>query len=253
MFFVAHAVAAEAAATQPSQDQVPSPSTSAAAQDAPPAEASTAPAVPNAAPPVTAATGSAAPSVSSEVAVIAYVKHTKPPLLVDSTPATAGFAMVGALAAIAAGHSIVVDNEIQDPSGDMAREIASAYAAAHGARVADGPVLDGHLWAAAKAESLAEKSTDARYVVDVEPPGMTLIYFTFDWTHFDLIFGTRARIIDTSNNRVISQARCFMRTEKSPDLLGHQQLLADRAAALKLLIIRKSEACVAKMKADLKL
>ena len=173
--------------------------------------------------------------------------------IIDTTPAKASFALVGAFAAIAAGNTIVAENHIEDPNGDMAREIAIAYAAAHGARVADAPEADDHKWTQAKADKLSAGAAGARYVVDVEQPGMNLLYFPFDWTHFDLMFGARVRIIDTSNNQVVGQARCFMKTEKSPTLKGHEELLVNGAAELKLLIVRKSEACVAKMKTDLKL
>ena len=181
------------------------------------------------------------------------MKHSKPPVLIDTTPAKASFALVGAFAAISAGHAIVVDNDIEDPSGDMARDIATAYAAAHGGQVADQPISDDHLWTRAKADKLVEQSNSASYIVDVDPPGMNLIYFSFDWVHFDLMFGSAVRIIDTSNNQVVSHARCFLKPQKSADLMGHEQLLADRATGLKQLIARKSQACVAKMKADLQL
>jgi hypothetical protein len=134
----------------------------------------------------------------------------------------------------------------------MAHDIAAAYAATQGGRVADAPLLDDHKWTRAKPGSLASEAGGANYVVDVDPPGMNLIYFSFDWTHFDLLFMSDTRIIDTGSGEIVAHSRCFLRTDKA-GAQTHDALLADHAAALKALIVAKSQACVAKMKADLKL
>ncbi len=223
------------------QSALPSPSTIAPAAGADGLPA--APAVPTA----------SAGATNGHAPLIAYLKHTKAPVLIDSTPGTAAFAMIGAFAAISAGKSIVADNAIQDPSGDMAHELATAYAASRSGRVAETPLSDDHLLTLAKSESLADQANGAGYVVDVEPPGMNLLYFSLDWSHFDLLFLSRVRIIDTSNGQVIARARCFLKSQKTPGAMTHAELLADGAAALKQLIASKSQACVVKMKADLKL
>lgn len=217
------------------------------------ASAPAAPAAPAGASAGAAASASAAPPASSDAALVAYVAHTKAPVLIDTTPAKAAFALVGAAAAIAQGHQIVVDNDIKDPSGDMAREIAATYAQAHGGRVAEAPILDEHQLVRAKGEKLAEDANGARYIVDVDSPGMNLIYFPTDWTHFDVMFSGHVRIIDASTGQVVDKARCFIRAEKTPDAMTHSQLLADKAANLKKVIASKSEACVAKLKTELKL
>lgn len=245
------------AAQPPQTAQAPSPQAGAAAPDAPAAAPvqppAAAPVPPSAAASPDAPPPAAAPPASVPGPLVGYVKHTQPPVLVDSTPATAGFAMIGAVAAIASGHDIVVNNAIQDPSGDMARDIANAFATAKAARVADAPLLDAHLWTRAKAGDLSAQANGAAYVVDVEPPGMTLIYFSFDWTHFDLMYASRVRIIDTADGKVVAQARCFLKSQKTPGVLTHSELLADNAAALKRLIASKSEACLTQMKSALKL
>jgi len=220
------------------------------ATTAPPATAA-APAPPTA---TSGVTPPAAPIVAPTAAgpLVAYVKHTKPPVLIDTTPGKAAFAMVGAFAAISAGGAIVTDNAIPDPSGDMAHDIATAYAAAHGGRVADAPILDDHQMTRPKGEDLAKESNGANFVIDVDPPGMNLIYFGFDWTHFDMLFLSVARVIDTSNGKVVAHGHCFLRTDKT-GAQTHDALLADHAAALKALIVTKSQACVVQMKAELKL
>jgi hypothetical protein len=234
-------------------DPTPAPTPTTAAPPTPtPAKPLTDPVSPaiSAAP---AAATSAAPAPGSDGPVIVYVKHTQPPTLVDMTPGSAAFGMVGALASIAAGHDLVVKDGIEDPSGDMARALATAYVAAHGGHVADAPILNDEKLSRASPAKLSALANGASYIVDVDPPGMNIIYFSFDWTHFDLLYLSQARIIDASNNKVVAQARCFLKTVKAPDLPTHAQLVADNGAVLKQVIARKTEMCLTKLKTDLKL
>ena len=114
-------------------------------------------------------------------------------------------------------------------------------------------MLDDHLWTRAKGVNLAQQANGANYVVDVDPPGMNLIYFSLDWTHFDLLFMTSVRIIDTTNGNIVAKTRCFLKSRKTPDSMTHAELLADKAAGLKKLIVQKSATCVDQLKAGLKL
>lgn len=238
--------AAAPAATPVTGGEAAAPATAAPAMAQPPTDAAPPTGVAPAAP-TTQAT-----QAGDQGVVIGFVKHTKPPALIDSTPGKAAFGMIGAAASISAGNDIVGMNDIQDPSGDMTHELAVAYAAAHGGRVADAPLLDAHKWTRVKGTDVAAEAAGARYVIDVDSPGMTLIYFSFDWTHFDLMFMATARVIDTSDGAVISKAHCFIKTDKS-QAQTHADLLADHAAKLKALIVSKSEACTAVLKTGLKL
>lgn len=223
-----------------------------ASADNPPAPFSI-PALPSSAP----AAAAAAPSGP----LVAYVKHTKAPLLIDQTVAAVlpgalfgpiAAVTVGAAMTISGGSDIVAQNGIEDPSGDMARDIAMAYAAAHGGRVADGSIADDHKSTRAKPSALAEQADGAQYVVDVDPPGMTLTYFPFDWEHRDLMFLSNARVIDASSDKIVAQAHCFIKTDDSYEMT-HDELLADHAAELKQVIARKSRACVASIEDKLHL
>jgi hypothetical protein len=184
---------------------------------------------------------------------IAYVQHPQPPALADTSAGSAAFALVGSAAAIASGQRIVSEDGIEDPNREMARTLAVAYAVVRGGSVSAAPILDPDESRGASPAKLAEQAGAAKFVVDVDAPYLNLTYFSFDLTHFDLLFATEARIIDTSNNRVVSKARCFLQAQKSLDLPTHEQLLANNGAALKDLIARKSHACVDEMKAKLKL
>jgi hypothetical protein len=187
--------------------------------------------------------------------VVAYIVRTNKPSLIDTTPGSAAFAMVGAFAAIAAGGKLVDEDGIEDPSNGVAKDVAIAYAKAKGYRLADAPILvDKAAEEKVKAsKTIATIAGDADYVIDALPPGMNLIYFSFDWTHFDLIYSGAVRVLDVKKNTVVSATRCFFRTEKRPGLLGHDELLADHGAALKALIKYKADQCTQKVETELKI
>jgi hypothetical protein len=223
------------------------------AQDSSPPEAasSQAPAPPTAvaapsAPPTPSESGPSAP-------VVAYVMRDVQPTLIDSKPSNAAFGVIGAVAAISAGGDIVKRNNIANPANDTAHDLAAAYAAGHGYRFTDAPLPVDKAHPAPKREDLAAFSQGARYIVDVEPPGMTLICQPLGWSSFDLMYADRVRVTDVQTGKVIENVRCFLKPQKRPGQLSHDQLLADGAAGLKLLIKAKAAECTAAMAAELKL
>jgi hypothetical protein len=192
----------------------------------------------------------AAPTASGPS--VAWVKHVKPPQLMDDIAGLSAIGMIGAVAEISSGKHIVEADNIEDPSRELAETLAASWAAAHGGQVADAPILTDKEMLRASAETLAKNAAGARYVVDVDPPGMTLIYFSFDWTHYDLMYLDFVRVIDVPSNKVVATGRCFIKTEKQ-GAATHDALIADDGALLKQVIARKADACLIKLKEDLKL
>lgn len=187
--------------------------------------------------------------------LVAYVKHTPPPYVFDESSTGWAFGAIGMASDVASGHEIAEKDGIEDPGTGVAREIAAAYAAAQGGRLVDAPVLSSHGRGQPRdsPESLAELAKGARYVVDADPTAISISDFRFDWTHYDLDYIDAVRIIDTSDDKVVASARCSIKSEPSAGLPTHAELLADGGARLKDLIAKKSQACLAKLRNDLKL
>ena len=214
-----------------------------AASDQPPAAA---PAQAPAAQPASAPAADAGP-------VIGYIKHTKPPSLIDQTIASAEMGLIGAAVAISAGHDIVNANNIEDPSVDVARQVAAAYAASQGGHVAGAPISDDQMPPKTRIEDIGHFAAGARYVVNVAPVNMEIIYFVTDPLRRDLMVASVGQIVDASTGKVVAKGRCFVKSEKVGDRYTHDQLLDNQAAALKTLIVRKSQECAEKMEASMKL
>lgn len=205
-----------------------------------------------------AAAGLAAPSLAQESApadgpLVAYVENTGPMNLTDTPVSSGRISVSGGVAQISMGQKLPPEDAIDDPSPGIARDLAATYAAAHHGRVATAPILVGQQLFRISPAKLVEQAGGASYIVDVDPPNMNVIYFPTDWSHFDMIFDTSARLIDASSRRVVAQARCFLPSVKTADAPTHEQLLADHAAGLKRLVAHKVDMCLVKLKAGLKL
>jgi hypothetical protein len=239
-----NAAAANAAPPQASEPaSPPAAQVPAAASDQPPAAA---PAQPPAAQAPSAPPADTGP-------VVGYIKHTKPPFMVDQTIASAELGMIGAAVSISAGHDIVKANNIEDPSVDVARQVAAAYAATQGGHVADAPISDDQVPPKTKMEDIGHFAAGARYVVNVAPVNMEIIYFVTDPLRRDLMLGSTGEIVDASSGKVVAKGRCFVKSEKVGERYTHDQLLDNEAAALKTLIARKSQECAEKMEASMKI
>ena len=199
------------------------------------------------------ATDQPAPAPGSAGPLVTYVKRTKPPFLVDQTIAAAELGMIGAFAAISSGHEIVTKNNIQDPSTNVAHQIAVAYAALQSGQVAEAPISDDQMPSKPKPDEIGKYAGSARYVVAVAPVNMEIIYFVTDPLRRDLMLSSSGVIIDTSNGKVIAKGRCFIKSEKVGQRYNHDTLLADQAAGLKSLIVQKSEQCADKMEEQMKI
>ena len=198
-------------------------------------------------------TDQAAPAPGGAGPLVTYVKRTKPPFLVDQTIAAAELGMIGAIAAISSGHEIVTKNNILDPSTDVAHQIAVAYAALQNGQVAEAPISDDQLSPKAKPDEIGQHAGGARYVVDVAPVNMEIIYFLTDPLRRDLMMSSTSAILDTSTGKVVAKARCFIKSEKVGQRFTHDELLADQAAALKSLILQKGQECAEKMEVQMKI
>lgn len=240
--------AAPAAPTTPTATQ-PSPQPPADSQAAPP-ESATAPSPAAGAPPQSAA-ADAAPSASGPL--VGYMKHTKPPFMIDTTIAAAELGMIGAMAAMSSGHEIVTKNDIPDPSTEIARMIAVDYAAQQGGHVAAAPISDDQVPAKTRLEGIGPFAAGARYVVNVGPASLDIIYFVTDPLRRDVTLMSNAAIVDTSTGKVIAKGRCFIKQSRDGERYTHEQLLADQASALKSVIARKSQQCVGKLEAAMKI
>lgn len=224
-----------------------------AAQPAEMVEPETAPATPDGESPANAPevkadappspTESAPPAAAGPT--VAYATRSKPPTFIMTTAANGALGMIGAFASIAEGKRIVRAYGLEEPSNVMAAQIAEAFASSKGGRVADAPILVED----EKPDLLAANVAKAQYIIDVQPAGANAIYYSLDWTRYHVLLGTRVRILDGSNGKVIANGKCFINTKKAPESPTYDELMAGNAERLKQEIASVRDACTAELKA----
>lgn len=230
----------QAAAAQTTSPQ-PAPAPDAAPQSpAAPAPAAQAPA--------------AAGGPAADAPIVGWTENKQPPSFVLMTAGHAMFAAVGAVAAVAEGRETAKHYEFQDSANLVTPELAKAWAVAHGDRLASEatPIDSEHKNIVKTATKEVADLKGASFIVD-GASSTSAIYFSFDWTHYGLIYSLQVRVVDTASGKVVAKARCFRKPEKTPESPTHDQMFADNAAVLKKMMADNAQACLPKLMEDLKL
>ncbi|WP_430420701.1 hypothetical protein [Phenylobacterium sp.] len=190
-----------------------------------------------------------APTVAPDAPLVAY-SGSMTTIMTAMSPGKAAFAIVGAAAMIAEGKQIIADNQIIDPSQGIAREVATDFAQARSARVADAPLgVERKGATVPKPAALAAAATGAAYVVDVDS-GWILSYFPVDWAKYKVIFISNMRLVDAKSLAVVAKQSCSWDGEKRGDpKFTRDELLNDNAKGLKDALARGASFCAGEFKA----
>lgn len=164
------------------------------------------------------------------------------------TPGKAAFALLGALAMIAEGNSIVANNKVADPADAIAAQLAAALSTAHGGKVVTPSVA---VETDDAAQVAAKAGLAARFVLDVQTQNWSLGYFPNDWSHYRVTYSAKARLIDTQSKAVVAEGFCRRMPETNTNAPTYDQLLADNAKVLKSELELAAESCVKSLRAEM--
>jgi phosphatidylglycerophosphatase A len=141
---------------------------------------------------------------------------------------TAGKALLGAIGAvamIAKGNSIVQENNVEDPAGYIAKELAGDLATAHSMTVVQ-----------------AEGGADI--LLDVRTVNWSFVYFPTAPHRYRVIYSAKLKLTDTRSGKVLAEGFCARIPEKSDSAPGYEELLADQAARLKQELTAGADQCI---------
>lgn len=159
-------------------------------------------------------------------------------IIVALQPGNAAFGAIGGVMGAANGKTIVRDNQISDPAGEMAHDLAGELAQSRSARLADAPVPTGDKAAAAQ----ASRAYSHVLIVDTLYWGFT--YFPTDWFHYNVLYTSRLRLLDTASNESAAVKTCSWESDKAGSgRFTHSELMADKAALLKAQFAKAAETC----------
>ncbi len=82
-------------------------------------------------------------------------------------------------------------------------------------------------------------------VLDVETRQWMVGYFPFDWGHYKLQYGARARLIDAVTGKAIRKSTCYFTTADDENPPNDTRVVENDAAWLKDRLSKAADACVA--------
>lgn len=164
------------------------------------------------------------------------------------TPTSAPFGVLGAMYGIEEGRRIVADNKIADPADAISAGLASVLRARDGVQMLPQPLrIDDE----DPARIAARAKGKARYVLDVRTLAWHMMYFPTDWTHYQVLYTAKARLIDVDAGTVVAEAFCKQQPESNANAPTYDAMLAKRAALLKAKLAGAAEACTASLGRDM--
>lgn len=166
----------------------------------------------------------------------------------EMTPAKATFGMIGAAFMISEGNKTVAANRIADPAVAIAAGLLDAMRSSNGAQPVDAPL---HIDSEEPARIAELAKGKARYVLDVRTLVWTMMYFPTDWTHYQVLYTAKARLIDVDTKSVIAEAFCKQQPESNANAPTFDEMLALNAARLKAINAANAEACANKFGRDM--
>jgi hypothetical protein len=170
------------------------------------------------------------------------------PGFVALTATKAAFALAGGLVALSEGNRLIAENQVADPAVAIAAGLRLSLEQKYGMRFTDTPVPLSSDDPESIAKAVAGKT---RYMLDVRSEGWSFGYFPTDWTHYRVMYGARARLIDTETKTVIAEGVCRHAPESNEGAPTYDQLLDNKAMLLKQTLTTIATGCVTRMNAEM--
>jgi hypothetical protein len=177
---------------------------------------------------------------------LVYVTRAKPHFNV-LTPGAAAFGVIGALATMDKGNSLVAADGIEDPAASISRALAQALATSRGAVIQATPLQAGP----EAVEALKTGNATARFVLDVQTRSWGYSYFPTDWTHYRVMYVAKAVLFDTQSRTVVAEATCKRIPDSNANAPREEELVANSSARLKSELATAAEECVKTLKSEM--
>jgi hypothetical protein len=158
----------------------------------------------------------------------------------EMTPAKVTFGLIGAALMISEGNKTVANNKIADPAIAIADALLGAMQSSQGMQIVASPVRIDNEDPTRIAELAKGK---ARYVLDVRTLMWQMMYFPTDWTHYQVMYTAKARLIDVDARTVVAEAFCKQLPESNANAPTFDDMLALNAARLKATNAAYAQAC----------
>lgn len=185
-------------------------------------------------------------SASLKGQTVTYTVHKKPDFAA-MTPAKAAFALLGALAMISEGNTIIASNDVDDPARLIGLGLTKSLSAANTAQMITPPAsVDG-----TEVAQIVAAVKNARFIVDVQTINWSLAYFPTNWTHYRLIYSAKARLIDAQSKETIAEGFCSRVPDETSTAPTYDELVLNAAAGLKRELVVAANECLTKFRTEM--
>jgi len=151
-----------------------------------------------------------------------------------------GGAVAGA-SMVSAGNTLVQDNQIPDPSYEIAEEIGRAMEAKYGLKyIGIGTII-------VKDDNSASVAAAYRPTIlalDIRTYNWGFAYLPFNWNRYRVLYHARLRLIDTAGDKVIAEGGCSRFSAETSDPPNYDELVENGAIRLKSELKQAAKFCV---------
>jgi hypothetical protein len=143
--------------------------------------------------------------------------------------------------ATTAGAAVLADAKVEDPTiriGDILfADLVSTY---HLTAIASGPET---VASSNELEKLRSRSR-SDLIFEYYTENWRTFYFLFDFTHLDIWYYGKARLIDTHTGKSIRQESCTHKPKLTPSTPTQEELLADHGVKLRQAVGAAEDLCI---------
>ena len=179
---------------------------------------------------------------------LSLVIHDSPDFLAI-TPERDMFTIDGFNEAANEGNRLVADAGIEDPAGEISREMARAISRHYDLQYSQDVVKKSK---SKKVKDLANLAHGRGYILAIETLGWMFTYDVSDDSDYSVRYTVRMRLINAEKAATIEQSSCrFDTTRAGIPAVSHEELVGDDAAWIKEALTDAAESCVNRLTAEL--
>jgi hypothetical protein len=157
------------------------------------------------------------------------------------TRAKVSFGLLGIAAAARAGKQIIEENSVENPAPRIANVLVEAAKNRYGVTAAPLAPL---MLESTDTSTIARAGRGADMVFDVQSTGGSIEPVLSQTGRYFVASGFRFRVINVASGHVLGDQTCVRTTQTQPDPPTYDQLIADHAARLKIILGGQRDFCV---------
>lgn len=151
-----------------------------------------------------------------------------------------GGAVAGA-SMVSAGNTLVQENQIPDPSYEIAEEIGRALEARYGIKyigIGTSVIKDDN------PGSVTAAYTSTPLALDIRTYNWGFAYLPFNWNRYRVLYHARLRLIDTGGDKVIAEGGCSRFSGGISEPPNYDELVENSAIRLKDELKQAAKFCI---------